>query len=267
MAEGTVELPRQVWRNGGLASDSDAVVRETPVALVYNGISHVVMMATPVALADLALGFSLSEGILEDSAQLLGLELLPRDTGIEVAMEISAGAFAALKERRRNLAGRTGCGLCGVESLAQLLPPPRRLDSRLQVSHQAIQVALAALGRHQELKVATGGVHGAAWCLPTGEIALLREDVGRHNALDKLLGALAVSEPADGFILVTSRASYEMVAKAAACGCPVLVAVSAPTDLAVAYATEAGVTLVGFAQPGRQVVYSHSERIVEAQPQ
>lgn len=267
MPEGTHQLPRQVWRDGHTITDSDTLVRETPVALVYNGISHAVMMATPLDLADLALGFSLSEGILSGPEQLLGLDVLQRERGIEVAMEITAGAFAALKARRRSLAGRTGCGLCGIESLDQLLPPPHPVQSGLQISHGAIQAALLALREQQALKTATGGVHGAAWCDPRGNIEWLREDVGRHNALDKLLGALASAQAgADGFVLVTSRASYEMVAKVAACQRAVLVAVSASTDLAVDYASHAGVTLVAFAQPGRQVVYTHSERILEVEP-
>lgn len=265
MPEGSRERSRQVWHEGRLSRDSDPVVLETPVALVYNGISHVVMMATPLALEDLALGFSLSEGILDTSQQLLGLDVIQRDNGIEVAMEITAEPFNALKKRRRNLAGRSGCGLCGVESLAQLLPLPQTVNSDSCVSHESIQEALLTLKQKQVLKAATGGVHGAAWCHPNGEIILLREDVGRHNALDKLLGAMASGGLDDeGFVLVTSRASYEMVAKVAARNLAILVAVSAATDLAVEYADASGVSLVAFAQSGRQVVYSHSERITEA---
>lgn len=268
MLEGALELPRRVWLEERTVEESDTVVCETPVALVYNGISHAVMMATPVALPDLALGFSLSEEILDRPDQLLGIDVIKRERGIEIAMEITAAAFAGLKARRRNLAGRTGCGLCGIESLDQLLPPPRPVQSEVRVSHAAIEATLAALGDLQELKTATGGVHGAAWCRPSGEIALLREDVGRHNALDKLLGAMALAkEGEEGFVLVTSRASYEMVAKVAACQQAILVAVSAATDLAVEYARNAGVTLVAFAQPGRQVVYSHCERIQESSSQ
>jgi FdhD protein len=268
MPEGTQQLPRQVWQDGRTLTDSDTVIRETPVALVYNGISHAVMMATPVALSDLALGFSVSEGILDKPEQLLGLDLIQRDKGIELAMEITGGAFAALRERRRSLSGRSGCGLCGIESLDQLLPRPQPIESEMRISHEAIQKALSALGQQQVLKAATGGVHGAAWCRPNGEIALLREDVGRHNALDKLLGAMiSARTDDDGFLLVTSRASYEMVAKAAVCRRAILVAVSATTDLAVEYARGAGVTLVAFAQQGRQVVYSHNERIQGVDPQ
>lgn len=262
MPDTTRVYPRRVWRDGTLTKDTDRVVVEAPVALVYNGISHAVMMATPDYLEDLAMGFSLSEGILQQSDQLLDCELIVREKGLEVAMEITAQPFAALKQRRRNLAGRTGCGLCGVESLDQLLPVPKPVESAVRVSHGAIQAALVGLDSGQQLKILTGGVHGAAWCSPSGDILLVREDVGRHNALDKLLGAMAREQlDSNGFALVTSRASYEMVAKAAACGVPVLAAVSAPTDLAVEQALASGVSLVGFVQRGRQVIYTHGERI------
>jgi len=247
-----------------LHQDEDSVVTEIPVALVYNGISHVVMMATPTQLEDLALGFSLSEGILQHRAQMRDLEVIEREQGVELSMTISAEAFAALKERRRNLVGRTGCGLCGIESLEQAVPPAVRVSSDLRIAHTALQAAVAALGQRQSLKRLTGGVHGAAWCDASGLIELVREDVGRHNALDKLLGALAAGEcSAAGFALVTSRASYEMVSKAASRNIAVLAAVSAPTSLAVQQARQCGLTLVGFLQPGRQVIYANPQRIVE----
>jgi FdhD protein len=222
------------------------------------------MMATPAALEDLALGFSLSEGILQHSEQMRDLEIIERDQGVELCMTISAEAFAALKERRRNLVGRTGCGLCGIESLEQAIPSAVRVSSDIRIAHKALQSAVAALGQRQSLKRRTGGVHGAAWCDASGLIELVREDVGRHNALDKLLGALAGGEySATGFALVTSRASYEMVAKAATCNIAVLAAVSAPTSLAVQQALQSGLTLVGFLQPGRQVIYANPQRLVE----
>jgi FdhD protein len=262
MAELTRLVERQVWREGEQRRDRDAVVVESPVALVYNGLSHAVMMATPGNLEDLALGFSLSEGILSHRDQLLGLEVQRLAQGIEVAMEITAGPFAALKRRRRNLTGRSGCGLCGVESLAQAVAPPRAVSSDIRIGHLALQKALIGLVGAQRLRAATGGVHGAAWCDPGGEILSLREDVGRHNALDKLLGARALQGgTAEGFVLLSSRLSYEMVAKAAACNVPVLAAVSAPTALAISQAREAGITLVGFVQPGRQVVYCGEYRM------
>ncbi len=264
MIDVTRTVTRQTWELGELSQDSDAIVIEVPVALVYNGISHVVMMATPADLEDFALGFSLSEDILQHSGQLLDLEMNELEQGVELAMTIAAEPFAALKGRRRNLVGRSGCGLCGVESLEQAMGPAVRVNSSCRLSHLALQAAVEELGRRQSLKRITGGVHGAAWCNVQGEIELVREDVGRHNALDKLIGALRNgAHSTDGFALVTSRASYEMVAKAARCNIAVLAAVSAPTSLAVKQAELSEVTLVGFLQPGRQVIYANGHRIVE----
>ncbi len=265
MRDETRYIIRCTWRGGELQVDRDVVVVEVPVALVYNEISHVVMMATPANLEDLAMGFSLSEGILQRPRQLLDVEIHERDKGLEVAMRISAEAFATLKQRRRNLTGRTGCGLCGLESLDQAVPAPVTVSGGdYAVSHRALQRALKGLERSQSLKNLTGGVHGAAWCNARGEVELLREDIGRHNALDKLLGALQrAPHTREGFVLVTSRASYEMVAKAASCNVPILAAVSASTTLAVAQAEASGMTLVAFVQPDRQVIYTHPQRIVE----
>ncbi len=266
MADTTHSLPRTVWRQGCVSEDSDQVVEESPVALVYNGLSHAVMMATPSDLTDLAIGFSLSERILADADQLIGVDVIARDQGIEVVMEITGQPFAALKQRRRNLTGRTGCGLCGVESLEQAVMHPPKVTADVRLTHEAVQRGLQGLGEAQVLKAKTGGVHGAAWCDAAGNIRLVREDVGRHNALDKLLGAMVSrSEGRDGFILLTSRLSYEMVAKAAACNVPVLAAVSAPTALAVKQAQAAQIALVGFVQAGRQVVYNGEFRFQEAQ--
>ncbi len=258
-------VERLIWSEGERAFDTDTVVTEVPVALVYNGVSHVVMMATPTHLNDLALGFSLSEGILESPAQLLDFELQQQEQGLELNLTIAAEAFAKLKDRRRNLTGRSGCGLCGIESLAQAIPAPTRINREWNVSHQAIALAVERLGSAQLLKGKSGGVHGAAWCSLQGEIELLREDVGRHNALDKLLGSLHHNpHAARGFVLVTSRASYEMVAKVASHHIPLLAAVSAPTSLAIQQAEEAGVTLVAYAQAKRQVVFTHSHRLLDS---
>ncbi|NCF20144.1 MAG: formate dehydrogenase accessory sulfurtransferase FdhD [Haliea sp.] len=264
MTDATRSVPRTSWREGVTRSDSDTIVVEAPVALVYNGISHVVMMATPADLEDLALGFSLSEGIIEAPGQLLDCEMQPRDKGLELQMTITNQRFAALKQRRRNLTGRTGCGLCGLESLEQAMPVLDPVHGDYSMKHSAIQKAAAALGGVQSLKQDTGGVHGAIWCNTRGDIELVREDVGRHNALDKLLGAMQQGDhSAEGCLLVTSRASYEMVAKVASCGFPILAAVSAPTSLAVQQAEDCGLTLLGFVQPGRQVIYTHPQRIIE----
>ncbi len=260
------------WQQGrgDAVALTDQVARETAVALLYNGISHVVMMVSPGDLEDFALGFSLSEGILDSASQLYDLDCTQQDNGIEVALTISGERFALLKDQRRNLTGRTGCGLCGAESLAQAVRPPTPVAHSVEITQQAIQRAVARLGDHQPLQTLTGAVHGAAWCSRDGDILLLREDVGRHNALDKLIGALSRQgvgreeqwSPAAGFALISSRASYEMVAKAARMGIEVLVAVSAPTTLAIEFATRAGLTLVGFARPGRHMLYTGAERVV-----
>ncbi|MDG1813985.1 MAG: formate dehydrogenase accessory sulfurtransferase FdhD, partial [Porticoccaceae bacterium] len=175
---GSDKVTRTVWNAGEITEGTDAVAAEVAVALVYNGISHVVMMATPHNLEDFALGFSLSEGILSSPKQLLDCEEIQTDKGIELALTITAEPFAALKERRRNLVGRTGCGLCGAESLEQAITAPNSISAELKVSHKALQRAIAALGGKQQLQQQTGAVHGAAWCNAQGEIQILREDVG-----------------------------------------------------------------------------------------
>jgi len=244
-------------------SDLDEVIEEVPVALVYNGISHAVLLATPSDLDDLALGFSLSEGILAARGELYESEQHPHPKGIELRLRIASERFVALKERRRNLAGRTGCGLCGLESLDALARPVAPLPPGEPVPAAAIGHGLAELPGWQRLRHTTGAVHAAAWMDRGGRIHALREDVGRHNALDKLLGHLArQGQPTeDGFVLVSSRASYEMVQKVAAVGIRTLVAVSAPTALAIRLATDTGVTLAGFARDRRLVVYSHPQGI------
>jgi FdhD protein len=263
---------RPVFRiqHGTAQPTEDEVIEEVPVALVYNGISHAVMLASPTDLADFALGFSLAEGILEHPRQLYDLEVSPGCDGIAIEMEIAPGPFMALKERRRSLAGRTGCGLCGVESLAgvTLLPAGPRLAPDWHLPLAAIDKALRQLPDHQTLRQQTGSAHGAAWVDLNGDIRCLREDVGRHNALDKLIGALAAQATpcAPGFALITSRASYEMVQKAAAAGIAALIAVSAPTALAIRQAEAAGILLAGFARTNQLVVYSHPERLDYAGP-
>ena len=262
---GSDKVSRVIWKAGETAEGTDWVATETAVALVYNGISHVVMMATPADLEDFALGFSLSEGILESAKQLLDCEITETAKGIELALSITAEPFAKLKQKRRNLVGRTGCGLCGAESLEQAISEPATVTADLSISHEAIQKASSALAAEQKLQQQTGAVHGAAYCNQQGELLLVREDVGRHNALDKLLGALAKKEQEQnqepGFVLVTSRASYEMIAKTSSANIPLLAAVSAPTSLAIELAEKSGLTLVGFTRTGRHVVYANGQRI------
>jgi FdhD protein len=253
------------WRDDrpGSAHHEDRIAAEVPVALTYNRMSHVVMMATPSDLQDFGLGFSMTEGLIGNPADLLGIRVIQRPGGLELAMTIGAEWFDRLATQRRNMAGRTGCGLCGAENIEQALRYPPPVRRTFEVGHAALQRAVAALDAHQPLQMDTGAAHGAAWCSPEGEVLELREDVGRHNALDKLIGALFRTgfDPGSGFALVSSRASYEMVHKAAVAGIELLVAVSAPTTLAVEFAERCGLTLVGFARPGRHNVYTFRNRI------
>jgi len=240
-----------------------AIAAEVPVALAYNGVSHVVMMATPSDLADFALGFSVSEGILADAKELLDLEIEEGETGIRVSMTIAPERFAGLKERRRNMTGRTGCGLCGVDDLTQVARPLPRVGTGVKVGVGAIHRALSALPARQPANMETGAVHAAAWATPTGDIAFVREDVGRHNALDKLIGAIERGQidPEAGFAVITSRCSFEMVQKAATIRIPMLVAISAPTTMALRIAERAGITLVALARSDSITVYANPGRI------
>jgi FdhD protein len=251
------------WQADRQQQGNDDIVTELPLAITYNRQSHVVMMVTPDHLEDFALGFSLTEGIIGSPADLLAVRMVPREGGIEAALTITEPWFDRLATQRRNLTGRTGCGLCGAERIEQALRYPDPVADSLRVSHAAVQRALATMQQHQPLQALTGASHGAAWCSPEGEILLLREDVGRHNALDKLIGALArqAFDPAGGFLLVSSRASYEMVYKAAVMGVQMLVAVSAPTTLAIEFAQRSGLSLVGFARPGRHNIYTFEQRL------
>jgi FdhD protein len=240
-----------------------AIAAEVAVALVYNGVSHVVMMATPADLADFAIGFSLSEGILTDLSELRELAVEDGGDGVQVNLEITERAQRALEGRRRNLTGRTGCGLCGVDELAQVERPLGHVGAGVRVGIGAIQAALATLGGHQVLNRRVGAVHGAAWVDLAGTIMTVREDVGRHNALDKLIGAMARAgqSPQSGFAVITSRCSFEMVQKAVTLGISVLVAISAPTTMALAMAERAGLTLVALARADSVTVYANPGRI------
>ena len=247
--------------------DTDMLARECAVALEFNGVSHAVMLATPLDLEDFALGFALSEGIIDRAGQCYGIDIHEGVDGWTARIEIAAACFARLKQSRRNLTGRTGCGLCGVESLAHVVRAlPDLRDARDPVDSASVSRALSELGQHQAIGAATGATHAAAWADATGDIRIVREDVGRHNALDKLIGAGLRAEPTgwkDGFLIVTSRASMEMVQKAAMAGFTILIALSAPTDLAVRLAEQHGICLVGFATAGHWTVYSHSQRLVQ----
>src|SRR5216683_2840676 len=249
--------------DGAVVARDTAIAAEVPVALAYNGVSHVVMMATPSDLADFALGFSLSEGILADADELLDLEIEEGEIGIRVSMRITSERFTALKERRRNMTGRTGCGLCGVDDLTQVARPLPRVGTGVNVGVGAIHRALNSLPARQLANQETGAVHAAAWATPTGKIAFVREDVGRHNALDKLIGAIERGQidPEAGFAVITSRCSFEMVQKAATIRIPILVAISAPTTMALRIAEQTGITLVALARSDSITVYANPGRI------
>ena len=272
-AAGTDTVPTQRtfavrrWRHGAVVDEVDHLAEEVPVALEFNGISHAVMLATPADLEDFAIGFSLSEGIVDSAADIYGIDVEPGAQGITVKVEIATGAFVELKGRRRALAGRTGCGLCGTESLDEVLRMPGPVRSEAAFDPKLFEHAFAALHGRQALLRDTGATHAAAWMRAGGELALVREDVGRHNALDKLAGALARGgheDIAHGAVIVTSRASYEMVQKTAAIGAGILAAVSGPTAMAVRLADEAGITLAGFVRGSSLVVYSHPQRLLFA---
>lgn len=237
---------------------------ETPVAMVYQGMPHVVMMATPMDLEDFGLGFSLSEAIIAQPDEMSRIEPAEADQGILLKMHIDDQRFQALFDRHRFLPGRTGCGLCGVESLEQAIPELQAVpDGPGGITPEAIYRAFQDLHDWQPEKQATGAVHGAAWCSSAGDIRLVREDVGRHNALDKLIGAMtrARMDFGDGFCLITSRCSYEMVQKAVQMGMGLIAAISAPTTLAVELADAHNLTLVALAREKTFTVYTHARRI------
>jgi formate dehydrogenase accessory protein FdhD len=248
---------------GSAEPHSETVAEEVPVAMVYNGLSHVVMMASPTDLEDFALGFSLTEGIIESKSELTDCEIQRAGEGIEARIEISSRAFFRLKEHRRALQGRTGCGLCGVESLDQALRDLPKLNSELRVRAQAIHRALDALPALQGLNRVTHALHAAAFCMPDGEIVGVREDVGRHNALDKLIGALSKDgvDTGNGFAVITSRCSFEMAQKAISAGIPVLAAVSAPTHLAIKLAASYDLTLLALARSDSMKLFTGARRI------
>lgn len=251
--------------------ESDSLAEEIPLALEYNGISHATVLATPSDLEDLALGFSLTEGIIRRAGDIHDLEIVETAQGYIAQITIASACLSELKQRRRSLAGRTGCGLCGLESLDDVvrpLPPVAGPSRRITVA--AILQGLRSLKQCQPLHQRTGATHAAAWTDLSGDILHLREDVGRHNALDKLIGVLmhrrTQLDPRSGFALISSRASFEMVQKAASVGIPAVVAVSAPTHYAVRTAEALGVMLIGFARGDDFTVYTHPEHLEPTTP-
>jgi FdhD protein len=259
----SAQLPVERWSAGALSQAVDAVAEEMPVALVYHDVPHVVMLATPADLEDYAVGFTLSEGLVAHRDEIRGVTVTYGEGAADVHISVAWERFTALLQRRRNLAGRTGCGLCGAETASDAIREVASVPPGVSVSTQQLHQAIEDLKARQPINARTGSVHAAAWVLPGAGIQVVREDVGRHNALDKTIGALARSgaDFAAGYMLITSRASYEMVQKCATVGIPMLVALSAPTAFAVRLAQRAGLTLVAFARTDRHVVYAHPQRL------
>jgi FdhD protein len=255
---------RPVLRHRGsdATRTSDSVIEEVPVALVFNGISHAVMMVTPRDLQPFAMGFALTEGLVAKAADIFDIEVHEHARSFEIDITIASQEFVQLKQQRRSMAGRSGCGVCGIESLELLDLQPERIDAAPLHAQGALQPAIAAaaaqLGQYQELMRATGGVHAAAWCDAQGNVLRVCEDVGRHNALDKLIGHLSLDgvDMRRGFVFMSSRASYELVRKAARMHIPMLATISAPSTLAIDIAAEAGIKLVSFCRQDNCVEYT-----------
>ena len=267
------DMPVTVFTFGGThasagAHETRAVAVEVAVNVVYGTVPYAVMMLTPSDLEDFAVGFSLTEGVIAGREDVRSIAVERADAGLRLVVELAPARFHGLLSRRRAMAGRTSCGVCGIEDLAHLPRSVQRHGPAPSIPLGAIRRALEGLASHQALNRATRAVHAAAWVALDGRIACVREDVGRHNALDKLIGAAVVrgDRPSDGFLLVTSRCSYEMVEKAAAFGAATLVAISAPTALGVERARYHGMTLVGLARPDALTVFTGADRITRENP-
>lgn len=262
-------LPHTVVRSnesGELHSEMDDLAEEVAVALEYNDISHATLLASPAHLDDLALGFSYTEGIIRSAKDVYEVDVVQQPDGWVIQMRIASACLNQLKQRRRHMAGRTGCGLCGLETLSQVQRQlPTLTAPATQIAPAAISKAAKGLRNSQPLHLRTGATHGAAWATLDGDIVLTREDVGRHNALDKLIGCLLRQEipPQSGFFVISSRASFEMVQKTAAAGVSALIAVSAPTSYAVRMAHDLNLMLVGFVRDEHFTVYSHPEFLLD----
>jgi FdhD protein len=261
-------VDRQVWRDGGRGQGSVGegtriIPEETALALTYNGGTYAVMMGTPQDLSDFAVGFSLSEGIVRSAEDIVSLDIVHLDDGIELRMWLEQSKADRLNERRRHIAGPTGCGICGIDSIAEAVRPAAIVMPGRTFSPQQITAAMASMPPLQQINIETRAVHAAAFWMPGRGIVALREDVGRHNALDKLAGALAQDKitASEGMVLLTSRVSVEMVQKTAAIGAPLMVAVSAPTALAVRMADAAGITLAAIARADGFEIFTHPGRI------
>ncbi|MGY3697214.1 FdhD protein [Bradyrhizobium sp. USDA 3240] len=268
MREPVHKANRKFWRDGVFSDGARLIPEETPLALTYNGGTYAVMMGSPEDLGDFAIGFSLSEGIVRSADEIETLDIVELDDGIELRMWLKPDRAARIAERRRNIAGPTGCGLCGLDSISEAVRPAAVVPAGRVFAPREIMTAVAAVPPLQEINHQTRAVHAAAFWNAARGIVALREDVGRHNALDKLAGALARDKvvASDGIVLVTSRVSVEMVQKTAAIGAPLIAAVSAPTALAVRMADAAGITLAAIARADGFEIFTHPERVTGAVP-
>ncbi len=263
MHEPVRTVVRKVWRDGRAGESARMIPEETALALTYNGGTYAVMMGTPQDLEDFAIGFSLNEGIIQGLDDIETLDVVSLDEGMELRMWLAQSRADRLSERRRHIAGPTGCGICGIDSIAEAIRPAAVVAPGRSFSPREITAAIQSIPPLQAINIVTRAVHAAAFWTPAAGIVALREDVGRHNALDKLAGALAQQKVAagDGMVLLTSRVSVEMVQKTAAMGAPLMVAVSAPTALAVRMADAAGITLAAIARADGFEVFTHPGRI------
>jgi FdhD protein len=263
MRDPVTSAERQVWRDGRLSEGTRLIPEETALALTYNGGTYAVMMGTPQDLRDFAVGFSLSEGVVQSPEEIETFDVIDLDDGVELRMWLAPERAALISERRRHIAGPTGCGLCGIDSIAEAVRPAAIVPKGRSFSPREIMTAMEAIAPLQEINLKTRAVHAAAFWAPARGIVALREDVGRHNALDKLAGALAQakSSTSEGMVLLTSRVSVEMVQKTATIGAPLMVAVSAPSALAVRMADAAGITLAAIARADGFEVFTHAGRI------
>jgi len=266
LADPIIRVPRLLSRDGTFVRATRAIPEETAIAFTFNTASYAVMMATPQDLEDFAVGFSLTEGVIASPEDIDSIDIVEEDVGIELRIWLKAPQASEFLGRRRKLAGPTGCGLCGIESLTEAMRPPPKVGNGRVVSPDQIMTALEALAPRQALNHETRAVHAAGFFDPARGLVALREDVGRHNALDKLAGALARDgATADrGIVLLTSRVSVEMVQKSAAIGAPIVVAVSAPTALALRMAESSGMTLVAIARKDGFEIFTHPRRVAGA---
>jgi len=267
MREAVTTADRKIWRDGNVGEGTRLIPEETAIALSYNGGTYAVMMGTPQNLQDFAVGFSLSEGIVRSPEEIVSLDIVELDDGIELRMWLASPQAERVNERRRHIAGPTGCGICGIESIAEAVRPAAIVAEGRVFSPHEIMAAMASMTVLQQINIQTRAVHAAAFWTPAHGLVALREDVGRHNALDKLAGALAQERvsASEGIVLLTSRVSVEMVQKTATIGAPVMVAVSAPTALAVRTADAAGITLAAIARADGFEIFTHPQRIAVTQ--